>query len=647
MRKFLLFQITLCFCFNFLNAQSILCNNWLSTPSYSSAVNIGDLDVSGNQLTIEAVIYQTIPNVAYDGDIVAKHTSPLNDNYLLRPNYCSITTSNGFFQTPDICPLKSNQNYHVAMVYDGSTLKFFRDGFLMSQVNASGSLFQNNIDARIGYYALQDYNSQFLGLINEVRIWNTVRTQTQIRNFMFSSLPTPAIQSGLLAYYVFDNLLNKQGNTMYDGILNGSAAINATVPNCSFLADSCQIDAAIACNSWLSTPSIPSAINIGDLDISGNQLTIEALINQTTPNVDFDGDIVAKHTSPLNDNYLLRPSYCSITTSNGFFQTPPICNVLSNQNYHVAMVYDGTTLKFYRNGFLMSQVNASGNLFQNNYDARIGYYAFQDYNSQFLGFINEVKIWNTSRTQSQIRATMFSTLTSPTTQTGLLAYYTFDNLLNKQGNTNYNGIINGAAMINQTNPGCIFIKDSCFTLLPVKLSQFNTSIAGIKNINLTWKAETEDGIKSYLIERSISASSGFAIIGTINSKQSSQYSTYSFNDTSVRQNVTYFYRVIMLDNAGKKNFSITKSARLNSNNNYPIIVYPSPTSGIIKLDLNQLTGNFNIKVVNTLGQIVLAKPVQVNNPTPVSIDLSNQKSGMYWINIQKDNLNTTRKIIKL
>lgn len=36
------------------------------------------------------------------------------------------------------------------------------------------------------------------------------------------------------------------------------------------------------CNNWLATPSQPSSFSIGDLDVSGNQLTIEATVNKTS-----------------------------------------------------------------------------------------------------------------------------------------------------------------------------------------------------------------------------------------------------------------------------------------------------------------------------------------------------------------------------
>ena len=237
MRKtlFLLFI----FIANLSSGQVPSCSNWLSTPSYVSAVNIGKLPVTGNQITVEATIYQTKVNTALNtGDIVSKHTDPGDDNYLLRPDYCSITTTTGFYQTGDICKIENNKTYHVAMVYDGTWLKFYRNGFLMSQLAASGNLIQNNQDTRIGYYAYQFWNTQFFGFINEVRIWNIARTQSQLRTYMNTSLPNPTTQPRLLAYYTFDNLLNKQGNPVWNGTLVGNASVNATNPSCSFVADS-------------------------------------------------------------------------------------------------------------------------------------------------------------------------------------------------------------------------------------------------------------------------------------------------------------------------------------------------------------------------------------------------------------------------
>ncbi len=220
------------------------CNNWLNTPFNSSSVNLGDLDVSGDQITVEATINRTTPYIngnLYAGDVVAKHMNPTDVNYLLRPNSAEITTTNGYFVTPNICAIELNKTYHIAMVYNGTELKFYRNGYLMSKVNATGNLFQNNFNTRIGYYAAELFNTQFVGYINEVRIWNVARSQAEIRSFMNNPIPNPSTQTGLLGYYTFDNLINKQGNAAFNGSLQGGATINATNPNCNFIIDSCNI----------------------------------------------------------------------------------------------------------------------------------------------------------------------------------------------------------------------------------------------------------------------------------------------------------------------------------------------------------------------------------------------------------------------
>jgi gliding motility-associated-like protein len=219
----------------------------------------------------------------------------------------------------------------------------------------------------------------------------------------------------------------------------------------------------LTCNNWLGLPSFPSFVQVGDLDVPGNQITVEAVFNRTTPYTGgplFAGDLVSKHKDPVNANYLLRPNDAEITTIDGVYhiaQAP--CEINLNKVYHVALVYDGVTLQFYRNGFLLAQTPATGNLFQNDFPTQIGLYNAELYNTNLIGYINEVRIWNVARTQAQIQAYMNTSLPSPATQTGLLAYYTFDDLLNKQGNPTWNGTLGGSAAIMQTNPVCTFVAD--------------------------------------------------------------------------------------------------------------------------------------------------------------------------------------------
>jgi len=223
------------------------------------------------------------------------------------------------------------------------------------------------------------------------------------------------------------------------------------------------------CNNWGYFKGTDPGVQIGDLDIQGDKITVEALFNRDTkydPTF-YGGDVVSKHQDPTDANYLLRPTRAEITTTTGYHSTPDVCNFKINKTYYVALVYDGKKLKFYRNGFLMSETPCTGNMVLNNWLTRIGSTAgSQDNNpSEFHGYINEVRIWKVARTQSELRNYMNQSLPNPSAQTGLLAYYTFDDLKNKQGNSQWDGSILNNASINQTNPQCTLIIDSCATVV--------------------------------------------------------------------------------------------------------------------------------------------------------------------------------------
>lgn len=134
-----------------LNSNAQNCSNWLFTPNNGSFVTVGDVDISGNQLTIEANFNRTFPlnSGAFPGHLVSKHTDNTNSNYSLFPNGCALNTSNGYFSTFENCSFLLNKTYHVAMVYDGSFLKFYRNGFLLSQTACTGNLITNNLPTTI------------------------------------------------------------------------------------------------------------------------------------------------------------------------------------------------------------------------------------------------------------------------------------------------------------------------------------------------------------------------------------------------------------------------------------------------------------------------------------------------------------------
>jgi gliding motility-associated-like protein len=182
-------------------------------------VDIGDLDIVGSQITVEAIIRKSNTTVS---NIISKHTGAADANYLFRPTLFGITTTAGFFFCTNPITLPINEWYHIAATYDGSLIKYYVNGCKVNELPATGDLVQNNLITAIGARPANTVPVEhFRGNIDEVRIWSLVRTETEIQQNMNFLLPNT--QPGLLAYYKFNNnYLNSQGNAAYDGIPQGT-----------------------------------------------------------------------------------------------------------------------------------------------------------------------------------------------------------------------------------------------------------------------------------------------------------------------------------------------------------------------------------------------------------------------------------------
>ena len=186
-------------------------------------VDIGDLDITGSQITVEAIIRKSNTTVS---NIISKHTGAADANYLFRPTLFGITTTAGFFFCTNPITLPINEWYHIAATYDGSLIKYYVNGCKVNELPATGDLVQNNLITAIGARPANTVPVEhFRGNIDEVRIWNIVRTEVEIQQNMNFLLPTT--QPGLQAYYKFNNnYLNSQGNAAFNGTPQGSPAFD-------------------------------------------------------------------------------------------------------------------------------------------------------------------------------------------------------------------------------------------------------------------------------------------------------------------------------------------------------------------------------------------------------------------------------------
>lgn len=110
----------------------------------------------------------------------------------------------------------------------------------------------------------------------------------------------------------------------------------------------------------------------------------------------------------------------------------------SGQWYHLAFTYDGSQARFYVNGALDTTISANGTVVTNTlFFPSIGSeYDNGSYGAFFGGYLDEVRIWNITRTQEQIRSNICSSL-APGGRSGLQGYWRFElSYADSSGNAN-------------------------------------------------------------------------------------------------------------------------------------------------------------------------------------------------------------------
>lgn len=132
--------------------------------------------------------------------------------------------NNGAAQTSTNLTSKVGSWVHLATVFDGTTLSLYVDGTLTSQVAATFNFMDKHLYTGRPFFSGEDY---FNGAMDEIRIWSTARTSSQIANNREQALN--GNESGLLAYYDFQEGTPNGDNTSIANVLDRSPNNN----NCS------------------------------------------------------------------------------------------------------------------------------------------------------------------------------------------------------------------------------------------------------------------------------------------------------------------------------------------------------------------------------------------------------------------------------
>ncbi|ARN56685.1 Chitinase A1 precursor [Sedimentisphaera salicampi] len=185
--------------YNVLSAPGYL-DNSLQFNGSDSKVMIDSFGIDGNQLTIAAWVKASGFNFAGDNRILSKasgfseqdhfwmlSTTRVGGEYFLRFRLKTNDTTTTLQGVSQQIPI--DQWVHVCAVYDGSTMRIYKNGCADSQTALKYGCIDNGNSVDVAIGANPDGSSVWQGSIDDLRIYSAALSQTQIQEVMANNEP--------------------------------------------------------------------------------------------------------------------------------------------------------------------------------------------------------------------------------------------------------------------------------------------------------------------------------------------------------------------------------------------------------------------------------------------------------------------------
>lgn len=593
------------------------------TNSYIQVPDNNALDVSGT-FTIEAWIYPTgAGSDATQGGIIVNKENSYEIARYANGTIQFALSANGagtdwaWVNSSVTAPL--NQWSHIAAVKSGANLTIYLNS-VSSYVNAAqpATLTANAQNLRIG--ARTSGSQFFAGTIDDVRIWNTARTATEIKTYVFDQ-NLAANASGLVGYY---KMLEGSGTTAANFSSNVSG-LNGTLSNVTWAVSPIQF-----ARNALSFDGTDDLVTT-QLSISGlSAFTLEGWVYPRAggTRIGFFGqnDAIEFGFSSANAITAWTPNGSSLSWT--FDNT----NFPLNTWHHVAFVGNGTTLSLYTDGVL----RASGGTATANYGTstdrfNIGGSVWDNTGNNFDGIIDEVRVWNVARTQVQVQNNMFAYL-DPVTATGLLGSYTFNQGINTGTNTGLltipdkkgsnNGTLTNFNLLSGNSTSNFVFQNNA--VLPLKWLGFTARVVKT-DVVLDWSTSDEKNTKDFVVQHSAN-SIAWQDIGTVATTGNDAVGTnvYTFTHNNAPDGTNY-YRLRQRDIDEFATYSVIKSVKISATERSFAVLNNPLVTGILTLQINKAG---IISLYNEQGQLLLARKLNLGIHL---IDMSGYANGLYFV----------------
>jgi hypothetical protein len=442
---------------------------------------------------------------------------------------------------------------HIAVTFDNNTslASLYINGTL---ANASDFGFSDFYPFRIGN-AL-DNTQSVTGEIDEVKAWNAVRTSAQVRSDLFG---IPSLSDNtLVAYY--------QMNDGSGTNVTNSATTNGSSENGTITGDN-------GSNSWATSPI---AYNSNALTFDGvddqvqiptssaydfNTGTVEFWANATSLNSNFATLLANRGSGVVRYSFHLSATQIGIDNGSGTVNALnlPDTFAIINMWHHLAFANDGANTYVYINGNLLGTIpgafgTATGQplTLGNSNNNGVGETAFS-------GSLDEVRLWNSTRSAVNILANMNNTITDGTPS--LVGQFSFDEGVPASDNTGLTTTLDNTAAANNgilqnftLNGATSNFNSHALTpvSLPLSLTMFTANRDG-DQVLLQWETAQEENTRDFSVERSADGNT-YTAIGTVDAAgNSSTQRDYSFND--LQPAPTNYYRLKAADENGQFTYS--------------------------------------------------------------------------------------------
>ncbi|WP_027390899.1 LamG-like jellyroll fold domain-containing protein [Chrysiogenes arsenatis] len=292
---------------------------------------------------------------------------------------------------------------HISAVYEAGVMSIMVNGVTVATQDYSGSIATlpaNSLaDLTLGHYT-GGTNEWFSGMLDEVRVWNIARTESEILENMSRQLT--GTESGLVAYYNFDE---RVGDITKDLTANGNdGVIVGDVTRLNFLGSTLKLDGA---DDYVTLGNVTHNIILDQASfVAWVRLDVEPVSDYYDLFKQEHAYAIAVSSpgGPNGSRKLHFNMHDGVSWGSGIESTQ---SVSIGQWHHVAVVYESNEqqVELYIDGLLDSvQAPPKTLLSANANPLLLGSTLLQGggNNGYFNGAIAEASIWNRSLGSSEI-----------------------------------------------------------------------------------------------------------------------------------------------------------------------------------------------------------------------------------------------------